>query len=163
MKFLSQSQCVSWAKEIGWPLAEDLLPMEPAELTKVAFRIPEDAGRRVALAKILLEPIISNGPCLMWITTWGIWPSGEHSPLFYQMRSAFGEHRSLQDIPGQLFDVQDRDAALSHWILATLFLWDCHVLSVDGQRHAFVSHDEWGYFSSTAKDELAAIGQLVTT
>jgi hypothetical protein len=41
--------------------------------------------------------------CLVWVTAWGIWGSGEDWPAFYAWRGAQNEQRSLEKAPGHRF------------------------------------------------------------
>ncbi|HJZ78312.1 MAG TPA: hypothetical protein VKE51_41575 [Vicinamibacterales bacterium] len=116
------------------------------------FTIPADAGARVALCRALWDHADpeARGERLLFIETWGVWPSGEHPPLFARLRSAFGEQRPLITAPGHLFDGREGGEGLSFLIVCAYFLWDCWVLDSRGSV-AMLSHDEYGV-AFTPKD-----------
>jgi len=113
---------------------------------------PADAGARVALCRALWDHADpeARGERLLFIETWGVWPSGEHPPLFARLRSAFGEQRPLITAPGHLFDGREGGEGLSFLIVCAYFLWDCWVLDSRGSV-AMLSHDEYGV-AFTPKD-----------
>ena len=65
-------------------------------------------------------------------------------PLAEAVRRGRGEERALDVAPGCLVRLGEDDQALAVLVTAVLFLWDCWVLSPDGNLAAFFSHDEWG-------------------
>jgi hypothetical protein len=95
---------------------------------------------------------------LLLIEEWGVWPSGEHLPLFTRLREACGERRSLIDLPGHLFGTGDDDDGLSFLILATLFLWDYSLYSESGAA-IVVSHDEFGVVLTPKNDLMSELRQ----
>jgi hypothetical protein len=107
------------------------------------FALPPDAGHRVWLCRTLWHHLDEAGERLLLITGWGVWPSGEHRPLFESLRAAAGEHRPLIDVPGHLFTAQETDAGLSYLIVCAYFLWDCWLLDTRGSG-VMLSHDEYG-------------------
>jgi hypothetical protein len=119
--FLTDQQCTAWAAAQGVPLPARprSSALETAGYHSVHFEIPSDAGRRIALARLLWEaatpyPVDS----LLWITEWGVWASGEHMPLVRQLRERFGERRDLQEAPGHVFAAGEDDVALSFLAIA---------------------------------------------
>jgi hypothetical protein len=147
MQFLTSIDAASWCRGYGHPM-----PSRPSSFSKEAhqwrhdFRIPTDAGRRVALCRVLWnqETESIDEKRLLLITDWGVWASGEHPPLFATLRLAFGETRPLIEAPAQLFDESESDAGLSFLIVCAIFLWDCWMLGSGGSI-VFLSHDEYGF------------------
>jgi hypothetical protein len=85
--------------------------------------------------------------CLVCVTLWGVWASGEDWPQFYAWRGRLGERRSLDVAPGHRF-VRDETALLGE--LLTLIMenaWDADILCAEGgtatRTRAKISHDEW--------------------
>jgi hypothetical protein len=147
MRFLTDSECRAWASSRNYPLDEHPYGVlaETPPFTVLRFRIPKDAGKRVALARTLWSQIGTGQPeVLIWATDWSIWPSGEHMPLALALRRALGESRPLREAPGGLAQLGEDEEALSWLVVALLFLWDEWVLAPDGQLAVFVSHDEYG-------------------
>jgi hypothetical protein len=85
--------------------------------------------------------------CLLWVTSWGIWPSSENWPAYYQARGAEGERRSLEVAPGHLFAAVEAELLKGFLRLVLENAWDAHVLPArEGRRngtYAFACHDEW--------------------
>ena len=158
MQFFSAAESRAWAAKHGFqvndafgrPIYQDLV--EP-----LVFTIPEDAGRRVALARVLCE---SAGPSmsdtLLWVTDWSIWPSGEHLPMADAVRRALGAPSALDESPGHLARIGEEDDALSILCAAILFLWDCWLLPSHGRRATFISHDEFGVVEMRGGDAVLA-------
>ncbi len=64
--------------------------------------------------------------------------------MFERFRQAFGLREPLTEIPAYLFQSDEFDDALSFFIFAVLFLWDCHVVTDQHGYAFFISHDELG-------------------
>jgi len=147
LQFLTEDQCRSWASDRKYPLGErpySVLADGPP-FSCEHFTIPTDAGARVALARAVWADVGSRQPeALLWVTAWSVWPSSEHMPLADAVRRGLGEERPLNVAPGCLVRLGEDDQALAVLVTAVLFLWDCWILSPDGNLAAFFSHDEWG-------------------
>ena len=112
----------------------------------------------MALCRSLWESIVRGQPeALLWVTEWGVWPSGEHMPLIGTLRTAHGESRPLIEAPALQFGHSDDDAAFSFFILGALFLWDCYLLSPSGQSGTFFSHDEFLRVFARGHDALSGL------
>jgi hypothetical protein len=111
--------------------------------TKYDFTIPNDAGRRVALCRLLWDLADDDAVTerLLWMIGWSVWE--EHMPLFKTLRRALGEERELIEIPGHLIDPAESDDGLSLLIVACQFLWDGWLYSRSGVV-VEVSNDEVG-------------------
>lgn len=147
MRFLRDDECGDWCKRHGYqppPTRGGHRP--PESYARHEFTIPADAGHRVALCRLLWQ-FHDAAPAtdrLLWITEWGVWPTGEHMPLFTRWRAGFGENRMLIDAGGHLIEQGDDDDGLSVLIMAGLFLWDCWMYTEQGVIVA-LSHDEYGF------------------
>jgi hypothetical protein len=146
MRFLSKTQCADWCATRGLPAPSHprIYPSGDRN-TRHDFRIPTDSGRRVALGRLLWRASVDleNEERLLWIEGWGVWPSGEHLPLFTALRKAFGEHRNLMEAPGHLSGQGDDQDGLSFLLVGLLFLWDCWLYTETGTV-VMSSHDEYG-------------------
>jgi hypothetical protein len=143
MRFLSPAECDAWCRKHGVQVSEG----EPAPSLPepIQFQIPPDAGRRVALARLLWESTAQGSPeVLLWVTQYGVWPSGEHRPLADSARASWGATAPLAQQPGHLVHLGESDDGLSALVLAVLFLWDLWLLPAGGKRAVHVSHDEFG-------------------
>jgi len=88
------------------------------------FKIPGDAGRRIALLNQLFQSIPADQEILLWFTDWGVWPSGERPHMFQRFRDSYGEHRWLSDAPAYVFSPAEREDLISFVGFGILFLWD---------------------------------------
>ena len=147
MIFFTPEQCRHWAAEhsLHFDWTPPYADLQTRGFTSFKFEIPSDAGRRVALARLLWESVAQGQPeVLIWTVDWSVWPSGEHMPLAMSLRSALGEVRGIDEAPGQLIRLGEDSAGISLLSIAILFLWDTYLLPVGGETALFVSHDEYG-------------------
>ena len=165
MKICTFKESADWCERNGFPTRQiypvagpDPFLSEP-EFHFARFAIPEDAGRRVWLAKLLLSIINPTAELLMQIGDWSVWPSGQHMPLFERFRQSFGDHRPLIEAPAHVLGAAEKDDSASILIISVLFLWNCHVLAEGGKEAFFVSHDEYGWFAAR---ETARLNQIRT-
>ena len=155
MQFLSSAAARKWTEERGYEINDSFgHPVPQYTQADVRFKIPLDAGARVALARMLWESITEGSPeVLLWITDYGVWPSGEHRPLAESARRGLGARSALQDTPGHLIHLGEDDGGLTIVCLAILFLWDCWILPSAGSKAAYLSHDEYGIVYGRRGDE----------
>ena len=91
VKFLTRMEAESWCLKNGIHVVGGKpKPYEEHRIPALGFSIPEDAGARTSLARILY-PNAEDGELLIWTTDWSVWPSGEHLPLMRRLREALGE------------------------------------------------------------------------
>lgn len=149
MECLEINQIHEWAQTHGLDCG-DRFGVTLAELPsrgRCMYANGRSSGREPAAASELVTDLGSWDECLVWITGWGVWPSGENWPRFYAWRGARAELRALDTAPGHRFG---RDEAARLTELLTLIMenaWDADVLcSRDGRAdgvRARISHDEW--------------------
>ena len=88
MQFLTREASEEWCAANGFHV-DSGNPNQPSGPSE-KFEIPSDAGRRVALARLVWESVAGSAPqALLWVTDFGVWPSGEHRPLAESARSAW--------------------------------------------------------------------------
>jgi hypothetical protein len=152
--FLTGEESRQWARRHGFNVNDAFgHPVAGEVAGSLRFQIPADAGARVALARALWESAGQDaGEVLVWVTECGVWPSGQHMPLAEAARRGLGAEHSLDDRPGHLVRLGERDAGLSILCLAMLFLWDCWLLPSDSRPAVFVSHDEYGMVAPSGND-----------
>lgn len=149
MRFLEANEICQWAEDrglargSGFPV--ELPNLEPRR--KAEYAHGHRSGREAAVARDLVAHLGAWDECLVWITLWGVWPSGEDWPEFYAWRAARNERRDLNTAPGHLFDCQEVSLLVGLIELVMTNAWDAHVLCsrngrADGLR-AKISHDEW--------------------
>jgi hypothetical protein len=147
MNFLAADDCRTWAAQHGFSFNDRprYADLEEDGFRPHKFEIPSDAGRRVALARLLWESVAQGkAEAVLWVTDWSVWPSGEHMPLVTALRRAFGEGRTLDEAPGHQFRLGEDAEGLSFFCVALLFLWDAYLLAGGGEMAVFISHDEYG-------------------
>ena len=149
MDFLEHNEICAWATERGLQCGAGFklqLPEFESQARKT-YANGHRSGREGAAARDLIESLGLWDECLVCITAWGVWPSGEDWPQFYAWRGALGERRSLDVAPGHR---SDRGEFLLLAELLELIMtnaWDANILCsrngrADGLR-GIISHDEW--------------------
>ena len=162
MQFLTAIESAQWCLKNGFSVSED--HKEP-DLSLDSFRvgrfpIPNDAGKRIALCRMLIQSVWSQEPqCLLWTTQWSIWPSGEHLPIVQSVRRSYGEDRPQIDAPGHVFHIGEFDSALTFFALSCLFLWDASLLISGGATALAISHDEYGVLFTKQPDKIDELQQ----
>jgi hypothetical protein len=142
MKFLTEIEIEEWCRRNSTPFDDFGRPK--FSCATEAFKIPADAGQRVALVKGHFQVFNNEDEILIWFTEWGVWPSSERMHIFDRFRLSYGESRLLVEAPGHVFNPDEFEDALSFLTLGVLFLWDCYVLNRAGTKVLFYSHDEFG-------------------
>jgi len=149
MEFLENNEICQWAEQHGLQLGEDFevrLPDLESRSWK-SYAEGRRSGREEAAANELIAGLGSWDECLVWITQWGVWPSGEDWPQFYAWRGNQGERRSLNKAPGHRFTRAESLLLAELLKLIMENAWDAHVLCSRGGRadglRGKISHDEW--------------------
>lgn len=151
MQFLEPGGIRDWCLDRGFHLdASGELTAEPRSSVLAARGYGQQTdpqGQESETAAWCIDALQEWDECLLWVTQWGVWPSSENWPAYYQARGAQGERRSLEVAPGHLFAASET-GLLKHFVRLVLEnAWDAHVLaSRDGKRigtQVVVSHDEW--------------------
>jgi hypothetical protein len=110
------------------------------------FKIPVDAGQRVAMVGRHLEPFRGN-PALVWFDDWSVWPSGERMHIFERFLASYDHRHPLIDMPAFLFTSDEYEDLVSFVTIGVLFLWDVHVVAAGASPLLSYSHDEWGWMA----------------
>ena len=170
MPVYSYAECAEWCATHGYPTRHvdgyvggpEPCLHEP-DFRFARFSIPDDTGRRVALAKKLIALLDEGADLLVQIGDWAAWPSGQHMPLFSRFREGCGDRRPLIEAPGKAVSAHDRGDATSLLVLSILYLWNCHVLSSSGDHAIFISHDQYGWVAVGGSRTLDRSKQLLET
>jgi hypothetical protein len=157
MDILDHTLIWDWCREHGFALAgdepESQRPIKLADdptldqRARVFYAEGKRSGREPAVAAAAVRALGAWDECLLWMTGWGVWASGEDWPRFYAWRGAHGERRSLEAAPGHLFSA--REAANLQGLLTQILEngWDATLLPACGGaptgRRVVASHDEW--------------------
>ncbi len=143
MRALSKTDARDWCLAQGATLGAKGFP-EPAKAT-TSFRIPSDAGERIAMVAQHLGQIPVVGETLVWFDDWAVWPSGQRMHLFERLLASYGESRPLIEAPAFVFSPHEHEDLVSFVTLGVLFLWDIHVVGAKAERLVSYSHDEVGW------------------
>lgn len=173
LRFLDREEAYQWCVASGYKkiLRKNLYrtppqPLEPCDTAvskrkAVYFRIPPDAGQRVWWAVMFTRLLMSDSPCLAWVTGWSVWKSQEHWPLVARYRQALGETRWLIDAPAALGEPSDVDDMASLMVLGATYLWDIHLLRQKSYAHVAFDNNEAGVFEfEDAEMKAACVEQL---
>ena len=98
----------------------------------------------MALVSSTMDEFRDAAQFLVWFDDWGVWPSGQRMHVFDKFRLGYGETRSISAAPAHIFVRGEIEDAVSFVTIGVLFLWDCYVLTPQGAKVLFFSHDEWG-------------------
>jgi hypothetical protein len=146
VEFFTNTQCESWIKSNGF-----VTDSKQSRETQ-RYEVFCDAGRKTALARMLVESLFDDDAYLIRITGHGVWPSSENMNLFDGYRKSLGEARGLNDVPGHLMTRSDRIAAECIIDLILYFSWDAEIIAAKWKL--MLSHDD-EIEVSTEKKELA--------
>jgi hypothetical protein len=149
MEFLEKNQICEWSEQRGLLVGDDFavqLPQLEPHPPK-AYAHGQQSGFDGAAARTLITNLGKWDECLVWITLWGVWPTGEDWPEFYAWRGSLGERRALNVSPGHRFDYSETSLAAQLAELVMKNAWDADILCsrngrADGVRGK-ISHDEW--------------------
>ena len=154
MRIVTKKKSESWAsarseEPFTWPA------MERVYCHNVTYLLPNDAGRKTALARALSSLLDTTGEGLFWITGWGIFPSCENMALFDGYRRSLREERSLNVAPGHMFEGSDLREVECLFDLVLYFFWDASVFD----SHFIwlrISHDEVLTINARNREALAS-------
>ena len=149
MLFLEDVEIKEWRADHGVGLGDDGFPTLDHALiyeVRVAYARGARSGRERGVAEDCVQILGSWEECLLWVTQWGIWGSGEDWPTYYAARGRRGERRSLGKAPGHLFESAETADLAEFLTLVMENAWDAYLLpayqgAVDRLR-ILVSHDE---------------------
>ncbi len=146
MRALTKSEAIEWCAAHNIIVDERKKP-QPSVFKGHSrdFKVPSDAGQRMALLHELFRSIPKEQEILLWFTDWGVWPSSERPHMFERFRDSYGEHRPLIEAPAYVFSPAECDDLISFAGFGILFLWDCNVITATGDTWLFLSHDEIGW------------------
>jgi len=157
VRFAGREEVADWLKAHGFVAGPDELAHDQPAVT---FKIPVDAGRKTALARVLLGLLKDDQEAMLYIDEWGVFPSCEDTVLFDAFRRSLGTERPLIELPGQIFDANEFRYAQSLVGMVLYFFWGGLLVSGSGRLVVRVSHDEWLGLAGEPQDVDAAQASL---
>ena len=150
MQFIERNEIEEWCREHGIVLSKDSKPMPDVTLMHQSCIVYANGQRSGQESNIALRCVRALGPwqeCLLYVTLWGIWGSGEDWPKYYAARGKRGERRSIEKAPGHLFGAEEGEDMIEFLTLVLENAWDAHLLPVPKAKtktvRLTISHDEW--------------------
>ena len=145
MRCLTDSEVQVWLRDRIFDSTAPLQRLGP-------WKVPKDAGRKMALAQSLTANLKWDAEGLVWATDWGIWPSSENMLIFDRFRLGCGETRSLSQAPAHQFGSSEANEAAAVLALGLYFMWDITVIGArDRLLVHFDHHEQMGIVSYAAK------------
>jgi len=99
-------------------------------------------GQYYYLAKSITNWLMPFSTSILIATEYGIWPSRENLHLFQRVRSSYSETTPIYMTPGHVFTGLESSDLITFLHLYMLFGWG-GVISTDGSKSGFFSHDGW--------------------
>ncbi|MCC6322949.1 MAG: hypothetical protein IT438_16115 [Phycisphaerales bacterium] len=155
MKCLTPGQITVWWEShfrfSKLPINVSDWPRESTDRFGIDLDVFPAARLRFASSSIvrwLAEP--ESDDLLVWVFECGIWPSSEDWNLYQMFRETCGGRSRLEDGPGHLFMLHEREDAATLVFLSIAFGWGIIAASFDGRRAMSFNHD--GHFSIWCED-----------
>ena len=158
MRTLTLSELKDWCIGQGVELDARGVPIHPhGGSSAVRCDLPKDITKLTWFCRFIERSIQPRKDCLLWVTTWGVWPSSENWHLYYRLRQSHGDQRLIHEAPGHLFLEFEAADLVSFVEIGLIAGWDMHLIPTIGYGRAFVSHDEWVEF---AMDDPSETGRI---
>jgi hypothetical protein len=158
LKTLSLVEIKQWCGEMSVALDQQGYPCRTGPMNQgLRFRVPSETGRLLWLSRLIEATLRPRDRCLLWITTWSIWASGENWHLYYSLKKSYGDSRLLEEAPGHLFLDYEVPDLVSYLQLGLIAGWDMHLLPTNFDGRAFISHDGWLEFFLNDAIELTTL------
>lgn len=167
MKAISEKEALLWLDNHGlntrsYVSANDFFSDIPFQDFAIGrYSLPEQPGRRIALARGLFSQLKPACESLVWLRNWMVWPSSGHIPLALRLRQGMGSDDSLEEAPCQIFTSAEIDDAVSFFIISLVFSWDCFVFDAEQRLMWFLSHDDYLILMGANRAALAKIGNML--
>jgi hypothetical protein len=149
MRFIESDEIREWFGDHAINLAANdtfEIPGTSLVISGPFGQAAEPQGNEKALAMSCVECVGTWDACLLWIQEWGVWPSSEDWPAYYEARGQQGERRSLGVAPGHLFEAGEKQLAIRFLQLVLENAWEAQLVSASHGKpvsRVYISHDEW--------------------
>jgi hypothetical protein len=105
------------------------------------YGIPQEAGRQVALAR-LVAGVLDGTRTYLWIQDTEVYPSCGNPFAFGLLRRALGEERDIYEAPFHVFEADESDALEALLCPCEHYSWDFFVGDEHGQLIFAFDHDD---------------------
>lgn len=158
MKMLGAVEARAWCLRNQIAIGDDGLPSPvPAGWHNARFEVPQVVERTLWFSRYVSELLKPRDQCILWISTWGVWPSSENWHLYYRVRESYGDRQLIEDASAHLFLPHEENELVSFLQIAVSAGWDGFVIPCRGYARAFFSHDGWVEFATSDVVELEKI------
>jgi hypothetical protein len=161
MRFISSDEAATWASRFAPAGSPERYPeSQPAGWHGIQVEFVNQPGHRhYWIARELVRAVSPWTSCLLWITTFGVWPSGENLHLYYRFRNSYREASHLDERPALIALKHEAVDVESFLHFAVLFGWDAYLVTVEDYGRVFVSHDGFATVSSRNAEALNELRQ----
>ena len=98
---------------------------------------------------------------MVWVNQYGIWPNSEDWNLYQLFREVRADRTHIEDGPGHLFMLHEREDAMSLILLSLAFGWGIIAASSCGRRAMSFDHDShfaiWSEHAETREQLVKAL------
>jgi len=164
MRFIEPNEIEHWCAEHRLVLSDDGTLLDDPTLVhrkRATYARGGRSGREWAVAAACVSALGHWDECLLWVRSWGIWPSSEDWPAYYALRGAHGELRSLDKAPGHLFIRSEGELLATFLIQVMQNGWDADVVAASSKlrtpNRVQVSHDEWLEIRTTTPTDFSPV------
>jgi hypothetical protein len=157
MRFVSSDEAATWASSFATTGSSERYPeSQPDGWHGIQVDFENQPGHRhYWIARELVAAVGPWSSCLLWITTFGVWPSSENLHLYYRFRHSYGETSHLDERPALIALKHEAIDVESFLHFAVLFGWDAYLVTVEDYCRVFVSHDGYATVSSKSPEVLS--------
>ena len=118
---------------------------------------PKDITKLTWFCRFIERSLQPRKHCLLWVTTWGVWPSSENWHLYYRLRQSHSDQRLIHEAPGHMFLEFEAADLVSFVEIGQIAGWDMHLIPTICYGRVFISHDEWVEFAMDNPSETERI------
>jgi hypothetical protein len=157
MRTLTPSELKDWCTSRGIELDVSGTPVRPhIDSLAVRCEVPKDIARLTWFCRFIEQSLQPRVHCLLWVTTWGVWPSSENWHLYYRIRQSYSDQRLIHEAPGHLFLEFEAADLVSFVQIGLIAGWQMHLIPTAGYGRVFC-HDEWVDFAMDDSSETERI------
>ena len=161
MRITEINEICEWCAEYGLVVEDSFKVNFPSysHSAKFFYEVDGKPKHSSEAATACLKSFGAWDETLVWITQWGIWPSSEDWPDFYNWRGSQGEKRELHKAPGHFFNFDEAEMLFELVERIINFGWDAQLLvrtnQMIAQKGAFISHD--GFITLSSASQISVV------